>query len=128
MVLEDPEFYENWMNNELWAEDAQEKANHRMGRDNLIDFDDFVTGDELLEHAERVLEDFVPLVEKVSMEDKLILAHEEMESSLEPWEIQEIAQGALARLQRLLDLPEDEVDLIFDVIYDAVSDGADRSR
>lgn len=128
MVLEDPEFYENWMNNELWAEDAQEKANHRMRRDNLIGFDDFVTGDELLEHAERVLEDYVPLVEKVPMEDKLILAHEEMESSLEPWEIQEIAQGALARLQRLLDLPEDEVDLIFDVIYDAVSDGADRSR
>lgn len=85
---------------------------------------------DLLDHMERVHDDYVDLVDKIPMEDKLIMSREEeftvkFEFDLEPWEISEIVQ------QSLNDLPdglENEVDALFDIVYNAVSEALDRAR
>ena len=78
----------------------------------------------LLDHLEKVQEDYEVLVDKVPMEDKLAMSREEaLAVNLEPWEISEIVQGALNELQE-----GPHVDNLFDVIYDAISEALDKAR
>ena len=77
---------------------------------------------DLLDHLEKVRDDYEVLVEKIPMEDKLIMSREEaLAVNLEPWEISEIVQGALGQV----DAPADN---LFDVIYDAISEALDKAR
>jgi len=85
--------------------------------DEFLPEDEYST-QELLEMLEKVMD-------KVPLEDKLVQVHEAELFYLEPWEIQDITQEALGNLPEGL---EEQVDLIFDVIYDAVSEGLQRAR
>lgn len=67
-------------------------------------------------------------LEKIPMEDKIIAAAEEGFSTVAPWEIQTITQDTIRKLQQIIDLPVEEMDLIFDIIYDAVSTGANHAE
>jgi hypothetical protein len=80
----------------------------------------------LLDHAEKVRDRYEVLVDKIPTEDKIIMAHEaEQNASLAPWEISEIVQSALAELPEGM---EEHVDVLFDVVYDAVSEALERAR
>ena len=80
----------------------------------------------MLEHLERVHDEYVELVDKIPTEDKLIMSREEnSEMGLEPWEISEIVQTALGRLPEGI---EEHVDLGFDIIYEAILEALSRSR
>ncbi len=70
-----------------------------------------------------VLEDYE--IDPLSMEEKLILAHEGP-VELAPWEITEIVQAALSNLSQELEV--EQVDLVFDVIYEAISEALGRVR
>jgi len=65
-------------------------------------------------------------LEKMTMEDKIVAAFEEDTSSMAPWQIQGVTQDAIRKLQQVIDLPAEEMDFIFDIIYDAVSTGANH--
>jgi hypothetical protein len=81
---------------------------------------------DLLDHLEKVHDDYVELVDKIPTEDKLIMAHEEaLEAGLEPWEISEIVRDALNDLPEGL---EGHTDGLFDIVYDAISEALDRIR
>ncbi len=71
----------------------------------------------------RVLEDYE--IDPLSMEEKLVLAHEGP-IELAPWEITEIVQDSMFTLSK--DLGIEQQDLVFDVIYDAVSEALERVR
>lgn len=81
---------------------------------------------DMLDHLEQVRDDYLVPIEKIPMEDKLIMSREEaLAINLEPWEISEITQ------QHLNDLPEGlegHVDSLFDVVYDAITEALDRAR
>ena len=79
---------------------------------------------ELLDYAEAIRESYVPTVDKVSIEEKILLSHEEDNWGLSPWEVQEVVQEAMAQLPDGL---EEHVDLIFDVIYEAVAEALSRA-
>ena len=79
--------------------------------------DDYST-EELLEMLDKIMD-------KVPTEEKALQMQETELFYLEPWEIQDIAQEALGNLPEGL---EEQVDLLFDVIYDAVSEGLARAR
>ena len=70
-----------------------------------------------------VLEDYE--IAPLSTEEKLVLAHEGP-VELAPWEITEIVQDAMANLPQELNV--EQVDLVFDVIYDAVSEALEHVR
>ncbi len=70
-----------------------------------------------------VLEDYE--IDPLSMEEKIILAHEGP-VELAPWEITEIVQTAMSNLPS--DLGIEQVDMVFDVIYDAVSEALEAVR
>ncbi len=76
---------------------------------------------ELKEGA--VLEDYE--IDPLSMEEKIVLAHEGP-VELAPWEITEIVQEAMADLPNELNV--EQVDIVFDVIYDAISEALERGR
>jgi len=82
-------------------------------------------GKALLDHMEKVHDDYEVLVDKVPTEDKMIASREEEFAGLEPWEISEIVQGSLNDLPEGL---EDHVDSIFDIVYNAVAEALDRAR
>ena len=89
---------------------------------------------EILRHNLRQLELLEDLtarlftLEKIPMEEKIIAAFEEESShlTLEPWEISDIVTGALHELQHFL--PAENVDVAFDVIYEAISEALRRGR
>lgn len=82
------------------------------------------TNIDLLDHLEKVRDDYVDLVDKIPTEDKLLMSHGEVAiRGLEPWEVSEIVQGALNDLPEGL---EDHVDNLFDIIYDAIAEALDR--
>ena len=82
--------------------------------------------EKLLLHLEEVHDEYVELVEKIPMEDKIILAHEEpVSGNLTPWEISEVVHEALNNLPEGL---ENHIDGLFDTIYDAVLEALDRAR
>ena len=64
-------------------------------------------------------------IDPLTTEEKLVLAHE-APIELAPWEITEVVQGAMADLPPDFDV--EEIDLIFDVIYEAVSNALERVR
>jgi hypothetical protein len=64
-------------------------------------------------------------IDPLSTEDKIILAHERP-FELEPWEITEVVQRAMRPLSQDLDV--EDADVLFDVIYDAVSEALERAR
>ncbi len=70
-----------------------------------------------------VLEDYE--IDPLSMEEKIILAHAGP-VELAPWEITEIVQTAMANLPS--DLGIEQIDMVFDVIYDAVSEALETVR
>lgn len=70
-----------------------------------------------------VLEDYE--IDPLSMEEKIILSHEGP-VELAPWEISEIVQTALADLSTSLEI--EQVDIVFDVMYDAISEALERVR
>ena len=81
---------------------------------------------DLLDHMERVHDEYEILIDKIPTEDKLIMAfEEELQVILEPWEISEVVQGALNELPEGL---EDYIDSLFDVVYDAISEALERTR
>jgi len=84
--------------------------------------DEFLPEDE---HSIQELQEMLNRVmDKVPMEDTQHRQEAEL-FYLEPWEIQDITQEALGNLPEGL---EEQVDLIFDVIYEAVSEGLARAR
>jgi len=82
-------------------------------------------GKALLDHMEKIHDDYEILVDKVPMEDKMIAMREESAKTLEPWEISEIVQASLNSLPSGL---EDHVDSLFDIVYDAVAEALDKIR
>jgi hypothetical protein len=84
--------------------------------------DEFLPEDEY--STEELLEMLNKAMDKVPMEDMQYRQEAEL-FYLEPWEIQDITQEALGNLPEGL---EEQVDLIFDVIYEAVSEGLARAR
>jgi hypothetical protein len=84
--------------------------------------DEFLPEDEY--STEELLEMLNKAMDKVPMEDTQYSQEAEL-FYLEPWEIQDITQEALGNLPEGL---EEQVDLIFDVIYEAVSEGLARAR
>ncbi len=70
-----------------------------------------------------VLEDYE--IDPLSMEEKIILAYAGP-VELAPWEITEIVQTAMANLPS--DLGIEQIDMVFDVIYDAVSEALETVR
>ncbi len=70
-----------------------------------------------------VLEDYE--IDPLSMEEKIMLAHEGP-VELAPWEITEIVQTALSNLSQELEV--EQVDLVFDVVYEAISEALGRVR
>lgn len=74
---------------------------------------------------EKLLEQTQTAVDKISMEDKILLAEEERDGGLEPWEIAEITQHVLSKLPESIKNSE-EVDLLFDIIYDAIYEALDK--
>ena len=79
---------------------------------------------ELLNHLERIHDDYGEVVDKISTEDKLLIAAEEQQG-LAPWEISAIVQGALSELPEAL---AGHADSLFDIVYDAVTEALDKSR
>jgi len=83
---------------------------------------------ELIDHLEKVRDDFLVPIDKIPMEDKLIMSREEeleVAVTLEPWEISEIVQSSLKELPQGL---EGHAGQLFDVVYDAISEALDRVR
>ena len=80
--------------------------------------------EELFEHACLVNDTYTELVEKISTEEKILLAEEESGAGLEPWEIAEITQHVLSKLPE--SMRNDDVDLLFDIIYDAINEAVDK--
>lgn len=80
-----------------------------------------------LKHLEEMHERFFTM-EKIPMEEKILAAAEERQRALdlEPWEISEVVQGAMHELAPLLN--SDTVDIVFDIIYDTVSEALSRAR
>ena len=72
---------------------------------------------------ETILEDYD--IDPLTMEEKLILAHAGP-VELPSWEITEIVQAAIAELSK--DLEIEQVDVVFDVIYDAISEVLERVK
>lgn len=82
-------------------------------------------GKELLDHVEKIQDDYEVLVDKIPTEDKLIASREEEFADLEPWEISEIVQESLNNLPERL---EEHIDIVFDIVYAAVAKAVDRIR
>ncbi len=82
-------------------------------------------GKALLDHMEKIHDDYEVLVDKIPLEDKLIASREESLKGLEPWEISEIVRASLNSLPPGL---EDHVDSLFDVVYDAIAEALDKVR
>ena len=81
---------------------------------------------DLLDHLEQVRDDYLEPIDKIPMEDKLIMSREEeLTVTLEPWEISEVVRGALGELPESL---EGHVDSLFNVVYDAIAEALDRAR
>lgn len=80
---------------------------------------------DLLDHAEAVRESYVPTIDKISIEEKILLAAEEDNWGLSPWEIQEVVQEALNELPDGL---EEHMDVLFDLVYDAIAEALGRVR
>ena len=83
-------------------------------------------GKALLDHMEKVHEDYEELVDKIPLEDKMIASREEEAKGLEPWEISEITQQHLNKLPN--NVPSELVPDIFDLLYDAITEALDRVR
>ena len=81
--------------------------------------------EQLLDHLEMVHEEYLDLVEKIPMEDKIMAAHEGPSSGLEPWEISEITQSVMSKFPG--SLKTEDVDILFDLIYDAITEGVVRT-
>ncbi len=69
------------------------------------------------------LEDYE--IDPLSTEEKIVLAHDGP-VELAPWEISEIVQTALGDLPEGLEV--EQVDVVFDVMYDAISEALERVR
>ncbi len=80
---------------------------------------------ELLDHLERIHDDYGEVVDKISTEDKIIMAAEERQQGLAPWEISAIVRGALSELPEAL---TGHTDSLFDIVYDAVTEALDKTR
>ncbi len=81
--------------------------------------------EQLLDHLEKVRDEYVELVDKIPMEDKIIMAFEERTCGLEPWEISEITQSVMSKLPE--SLKTKDVDILFDLIYDGITEGILRT-
>ena len=80
---------------------------------------------DLLDHLEKVHDEYGEVVDKVSTEDKLVMAGEESVKDLDPWEISEITRGVLRDLPQGL---EGHADGLFDIVYGAISEAMYRLR
>ncbi len=80
---------------------------------------------DLLDHMEKIQDDYLVLVDKIPLEDKLMASREEDLTGLEPWEISKIARGALHNLPAGL---EGHTESLFDVVYGAISEALDQRR
>ncbi len=73
-------------------------------------------------YEEWEMEDYV--ADPLTTEEKIVLAHEKP-LELESWEIIEVVQNALNELPPDFDV--EQVDIFFDVIYDAVLEALERA-
>lgn len=64
-------------------------------------------------------------IDPLTTEEKLISAHEEA-LELPPWEITKIAQRAMSHLPEDFDV--EQIDAVFDVVYEAISESIERLR
>ena len=82
---------------------------------------------DLLDHLEKVSDDYLQNIDKIPMGEKLVRAREEelrqTVIGLEPWEISEVVQLALNKLPYGL---EEHVGSLFDVLYDVVAEALSR--
>ncbi len=85
-----------------------------------------MNNEKLLEHAQFVNDVYTDLVDKIPTEEKIILAEEEQYGGLEPWEVAEITQHVLSKLPD--SMKKENVDLLFDIIYDALNEAVDKVR
>lgn len=86
-----------------------------------------INNKELLNHMEKIYDDYLVVIDKIPIEDKILASREEDVGliNLEPWEISEIVQEAFRRLPEGL---EDYITDLFDVVYEAISEALDRTR
>ena len=87
-----------------------------------------VSNKNLLDHLEKVSDEYLEMVDKIPMGEKLVRSREEdlrSEMGLEPWEINEVVQQALNNLPEGL---EEHVGSLFDVLYDAVAEALSRTQ
>lgn len=83
---------------------------------------------ELLDHLEKVSDEYLEMVDKIPTGEKLVRSREEefrQQMGLEPWEINDVVQHALNSLPEGL---EEHVGSLFDVLYDAVSEALARTQ
>ena len=85
-----------------------------------------MNNEKLLEHAQFVNDVYTDLVDKIPTEEKIILAEEEQDGGLEPWEVAEITQHVLSKLPD--SMKKENIDLLFDIIYDALNEAVDKVR
>lgn len=81
---------------------------------------------DLLDHLEKVHEEYIDLVDKVPTEEKIYLSREEDSCGLEPWEIAELAQNVMAQLPE--SMRTDDADALFDLVYETIHEALDRAR
>ena len=80
---------------------------------------------ELLNHAERVHEEYLELVDKIPTEDKITLSYGEEPFGLEPWEISDIVHHAMSKIPD--SMKNDDIDALFDVMYEAVTEAVEKA-
>lgn len=71
----------------------------------------------------KIIEDYE--IDPLSTEEKIILAHQEP-IDLPPWEITEIVENSLINITEELNV--EQMDIIFDAVYDAISEALLRVR
>lgn len=64
-------------------------------------------------------------LDPLTTEEKLVTAHEQP-FELEPWEITKIVQRAMSQLP--VDTDVEQVDVLFDIIYEAISGALEQAR
>jgi len=79
-----------------------------------------------LQADQDLIESFMEEVDKIPMEDKIIAAFEEENRAVDltPWDIDGIVQEALGKIQDVIE--PDSTDLVYDVVYEAITEAVHR--
>jgi hypothetical protein len=112
--------------------DACRKVLHRI-EDEMSENEDVqqaetpeIRNKELLDHLEKVSDDYYTNIDKIPTSEKLVRSREEdirQIGGLEPWEISDVVRQSLNNLPEGL---EEHVGSLFDVLYEAVAEAMSR--